>query len=245
MSNRFSVDWRARPPTLRGQSAAPVLRRACDRARNTADAVPSPTHPTASHPLHTPRHTKLDRCPAIRAPVGQRGKGIQQPSTPQCEDSVAWRTVRRQMRRLVRVSRMTCENLVTRHRDCSSIQPPDPDNCLRCENPIIRQEDYLPDSTTQTTQSLRVRQSAHTLPTRTAPNRRFGVTEGGCASIRSHDDCLGGNWRPMLVGAGGAMRASTRTTAIPTPIAQRLTTTTIIRPPTPSRHHDAAGSCGT
>lgn len=158
-------------------------------------------------------------------------KGIQQPSTPQCEDSVAWRTVSRRMRRLVRVSRMPCENPVTQHRDCSRIQPPDPDSCLRCENPITRQEDYLPDSTTQTTQSLRARQSAHTLPTRTAPNRRFGVTEGGCVSIPSHDDCLGGTWRPMLVGAGGAMRESMRTTAIPTPIAQRLTTSASPQPP--------------
>lgn len=166
------------------------------------------------------------------------------------------------MYRPVWVNRMPCKNPVTWHRDCSGIRPPAPDSCLRCENPVTWQEDYLPDSTTQTTQSLRVRQSAHTLPTRTAPNRRFGVTECGCASIPSHDDCLGGTWRPMLVGASGAMRASTRTTAIPTPIAQRLTTSASPQPPSSGHRlrrdtmtrpghaeheqgHDFAGDCHT
>lgn len=174
--------------------------------RGTIPHAPLGTTPVAHAPAY-----KTRQMPCNPHTSGATRKGIQQSATSQCEDPVAWRAVRRRMRRLVWVSRMTCENLVTQHRDCSGIQPPAPDSCLRCENPITRQEDYLPDSTTQTTQSLRVRQSAHTLPTRTAPNRRFGVTEGGCARIHSHDDCLGGTWRPMLVGAGGAMRASTHT----------------------------------
>ena len=163
--------------------------------RGTIPHAPHDVAPVAHAPAY-----KTRQMPCNPHTSRATRKGIQQPSTSQCEDSVAWRTVRRRMCRLVRVSRMTCENLVTQHRDCSEIQPPDPDSCLRCENPITRQEDYLPDSTTQTTQSLRVRQSAHTLPTRTAPNRRFGVTEGGCASIPSHDDYLNSPERLIWLG---------------------------------------------